>query len=99
MRLPPPEEPTGGIRAFAGWSKNVAAIAGGLAAVGVVAWWLAKAVFVTRDEYVQHRTEITRLSEQVTGLERSMAAQSAKLETICGTLADIRVKLAANGHP
>jgi len=99
MRLPPPEEPTGGIRAFAGWSKNVAAIAGGLAAVGIVVWWLARAVFVTRDEYVEHRTEITRLAEQVTAMERAMLAQTAKLETICATLADIRVKLAANGHP
>jgi hypothetical protein len=96
---PPPEEPTGGIRAFASWSRNVAAVAGGLAAVGVVVWWLAKAVFVTRDEYVEHRTEITRLAEQVTSMERALISQSTKLETICATLADIRVKLAAGGHP
>lgn len=93
------EEPTGGIRAFVQWSRNVATIAAGLATVGLVAWWLAKAVLVSRDEYTAHRTEITRLAEQVSTMQKALADQNDALREIGMTLSEIRVKLATVGRP
>lgn len=84
--------------------KRIFAIAGGIGAVGAIAWFLASNLLVTRSEYTVARSQdlvvqasvqatMNQVKDRLTDQRDVMKEQSVQMKSMTEALSDVKIKL------